>query len=147
MCVLLMTEWVFTVFDRTEQTVGYWKLIFANHFGCWYLAAFLFRVLASDTRNIFSIIERPCSPGKPAVVPREGDTLEQLAYINKPNDAVILRWKAASYDGGTPIIGAMFYLFLLVQFTCKNFYGVNYFIPSFLHVFSKQVEQDVNFLS
>jgi len=60
------------------------------------------------TECFFSIIERPCSPGTPVVVPREGDSLEQLAYVNKPSDAVILRWKAASYDGGTPIIGITF---------------------------------------
>ena len=68
---------------------------------------------------LLSIIERPSSPGTPVVVPREGDTFEQLSYINKPSDAVILRWKASANDGGTPIIGThqnLIGLFLSLNF-------------------------------
>lgn len=33
------------------------------------------------------------------------NVLEQLAYHNKPDDAVVLRWAAPESDGGTPING------------------------------------------
>ncbi len=64
------------------------------------------------------IPERPTSPGLPRVVPRDGNTLEQLAYVNKPDDAVILIWDEPESDGGTPITGAV------EQIRNGEFYGV-----------------------
>jgi len=43
-------------------------------------------------------------------VPREGNTLQQLAYVNKPDDALILQWDRPESDGGTPINGTAVYL-------------------------------------
>jgi hypothetical protein len=49
---------------------------------------------------------RPSCPGVPTVVPRQGgDAFQQLAYSNKPDDAVIIQWAAPYTDGGTPVNG------------------------------------------
>lgn len=49
---------------------------------------------------------RPSCPGVPVVIPRQGgDAFQQLAYSNKPDDAVILQWAAPYTDGGTPVNG------------------------------------------
>ncbi|XP_046632684.1 titin homolog isoform X7 [Daphnia pulicaria] len=51
-------------------------------------------------------IARPSCPGVPTVVPRQGgDAFQQLAYSNKPDDAVIIQWAAPYTDGGTPVNG------------------------------------------
>lgn len=58
------------------------------------------------------VVVRPSCPGVPAIVPRRGDALQQLAYTNKPEDAVVLQWAAPYTDGGTPVNGTPHYLLL-----------------------------------
>lgn len=65
---------------------------------------------------------RPSCPGVPVVIPRQGgDAFQQLAYSNKPDDAVILQWAAPYTDGGTPVNGRLDTCHVLQPLTISDY--------------------------
>lgn len=53
--------------------------------------------------------------------------LDELAYTNLPDEAVVLKWLAPIHDGGTPIYGISNFAPSLALVQLTNHYFIKYF--------------------